>query len=139
MSKFKPVATDNLPADLLAYLDSENFARMLLADVLGGALNITNALDRPAEHYVQKHDPAISVNGHRGIELTLSKISVGDGRDFGKALKSMQGVLTWVIQRFVPRGERVQVFCVIATDTPVYHTSSTLFEMKEAVWAEGGA
>jgi hypothetical protein len=139
MSKFKPVATDNLPAELLAYLDTEDFARALLSEVLSATLNVDDIFNRPAEHYVQKHDPAISVNGHRGIELTLSKISVGDGRYFGKALEAMQEVLSWVIMRFVPRGEHVQIFCVISTDAPVYGTSSTLFEMEKAVWIEGGA
>jgi hypothetical protein len=137
VSKFKAVATRSLPQDLLAYLDSEDFARRLLIKVLGEQLHVPNPLSHPAAHYVQQLDPAIEVDGKQGIELTLSKISVRDGRNFGKALEAMKDLLIQAIKNFVPVGKSVQIFCVIATDAPVYNTSSTLFEMEEEMWIDG--
>lgn len=137
MSKFKLVATETLPRELLEYLDSNDFAEMLLARVLGRYMGINRPWEKPAEHFVQRLDPAIEVDGRWGLELTLSKISVRDGRNFAGALREMQDILTEVVERFIPKDMRAQIFCVIATDIPVLGTNSTLYEMHEAVWAEG--
>lgn len=137
MSKFKLVATESLPRELLEYLDSTDFAEMLLARVLGRHMNVDRPWEKPAEHFVQQLDPAIEVDGRWGLELTLSKISVRDGRNFAGALLEMQELLTEVVERFVPKSLRVQIYCVIATDIPVLGTNSTLYEMPEATWVEG--
>jgi hypothetical protein len=72
-----------------------------------------------------------------GIEFTLSKVSVLDGRFFKGALKAMEQILTEAIERFCDSTTEVQIFCIIQTDTPVPGTSSTLFEMEEARWVRG--
>ena len=137
MSKFKLVATETLPSELLEYLDSTDFAEMILARVLGRYMGIDKPWEKPAEHFVQQLDPAVEVNNKWGLELTLSKISVRDGRNFAGALREMQDILTEVVERFIPKGMRVQIFCVIATDIPVLGTNSTLYEMPDAIWVEG--
>lgn len=139
MSKIKAVATRTMPKDLLDYLDSEVFARLLLTTVCGEQLRIPNVLARPAGHFVQQFDPSIEVNGQWGIELTLSKVSVRDGRFFAGALEVMKALLGDAIKTYVPKGRRVQIFCVIATDIPVSGTGSTLFEMEDEVWIDGEA
>lgn len=128
-----------MPQEFLDYLNSEEFAGTLLHNVLKEQLLIDDATSRPAGHYVQQFDPAISVDNYWGVELTLSKISVRDGRNFGGALKAMEEVLTNAVKRFIPEGKLVQIFCIIATDAPVYGTNSTLFEMDEEIWVTGAA
>lgn len=139
MSKFKAVATRTMPQNLLEYLDSEVFARVLLTQVLGDQLRVPQPTSRPAGHYVQELDRSVEVDGHWGIELTLSKVSVRDGRYFAGALDVMKTLVSEVVRTYVSKGRMVQVFCVIATDTPVPGTSSTLFEMSGEVWIEGQA
>ena len=62
MSKFKLVATETLPSELLEYLDSTDFAEMILARVLGRYMGIDKPWEKPAEHFVQQLDPAVEVN-----------------------------------------------------------------------------
>lgn len=139
MSKFKLVPSRKLPKGFLEYLDSEEFAIELLTRVLGHQLRVENPLNRPAEHYVQELDKSITVHGNVGIELTLSKVSVMDGRYFGGALDEMIAILTEAVKKFTPKGQEVQIFCVIATNIPVPGTDTTLFEMSDGVWVKGEA
>lgn len=86
---------------------------------------------------MQKYDPLTDDGEGWGIELTLSKVSVRRGRNFEGALIEMRNILTELVEGFITIGEMVQIYCVIATDIPVYGTNSTLYEMAEAVWVEG--
>lgn len=138
MSKFKAAHSQNLPRRLAIHLASPQFAAQLLTEVLGTELRIDHPTERPAEHFVQVPDETIAIEEKTfGIELTLSKVSVRDGRFFGGALAAMERLLIEAIEQFCPPHVRVQIFCLIQTDTPVPGTHSTLFEMKEARWVCG--
>lgn len=137
MSKFKAAFTETLPKALAFHLGSREFARRLKKEVLGTELRV-DTTRRPSEHFVQKPDEIIEdEEGVFGIELTLSKVSVKDGRFFRGALTAMERVLTEAIESLCDDTVCVQIFCVIQTDVPVPGTSSTLFEADEAIWVRG--
>jgi hypothetical protein len=138
MSKFKAAHSQNLPRSLADHLGSAEFALLLLDEVLATELRIENPAERPAEHIVQVPDATVQVREHVfGIELTLSKVSVRDGRFFKGALLAMERLLIEAVEDHCDPNTAVQIFCVIQTDTPVPGTTSTLFEMEEARWIRG--
>jgi len=101
---------------------SSAFARIVIGAVIQDILGVKDALDRPAEYYVQKADqgPAL-VEGMSGVEIRITGIS-RNGRtpkQFHKALAKLEDITEGVVLGVGLDGARCQIFCVLILDGDV--------------------
>ena len=77
-----------------------------------------------------------------GVEVTLSKVSVNERRapiDFRRALQAIQDFYRVLLSCNLPKGQQVQLFCVLALDVPVKFAgqeATSLIEL-EPIWVSG--
>lgn len=103
MSKIKAAASEGLPDELLAELDSQVFADALLMGVHGKCLHVEKPTRQPAGHYVQKTDITVQIEPNCfGVEVRFSGISVTPTRtdaDFHEALAALASLYRQAIRR----------------------------------------
>lgn len=139
MARFRGNLTRTAPPALLAYLNSTECADEIMQRVLGECFQVKDPIDRPAGHSYQEITSSVPTGkGEWGLWFSITHVSVKPGRNFPDALGELVQLLTRAVERFVPKGKRVQVYCQITTDQPV-EGSSNLFEMEEEVWIDGNA
>ncbi len=140
--KAKAACIGATPA-IVAALSGTPFAARVLTEVVGKALGVEGAMQRPAEYYVQHADTgAAPAEGVMGVEVRLSGVS-RDGRSpkmFHEALKSLDAIVQTTVMEALLPGERCQVFVVIMLDeqietSPGSRTYSNNLE-STAAWVE---
>jgi hypothetical protein len=120
--KLKAVVTDGAPHPIVEALRTRRFATNFLVQVATEILGAENALERPAEFYVQIPDRTIYTGTGEGfgVELRLTGVS-RNGRkasQFHKALAALHEIAKDEIVKALNSspGLRVQLFTVLMLD-----------------------
>ncbi len=117
--KLKAVITDGAPKLVVAAMSSQVFANRFLNEVVAKILGAENALERPAEFYVQLPDRTIYTRG-LGVELRLTGVS-RNGRkasQFHKALAKLHEIAKDALSNAL-KGRtvyQIQLFTVLMLD-----------------------
>jgi hypothetical protein len=98
----------------------------------------------PAEFYVQECDfAAVGVSKFGFCEVRLTGVSVNDNRapnDFVRARNELEAIYAELIKRYLPRGQKMQLFVSIMLDASIRfgsNPSSTSIVEGEAKWIDG--
>lgn len=117
--KLKAAASRNLPASLLEAMNSRELVlqfHVIIADRL--SVNLEDI--GPATHFVQETDLTIPLDENkRGINVALTMVSTNRYRsseNFAQTLRDIRLLYAGMIQRHIPVGQGVQLFCVLALD-----------------------
>ena len=119
--KLKAAITEGTPQEVVDAFSSSDFAANFLLFVLPH-LGIMNALDRPAEFYVQRPDRTISANGRCGVEVRLTGVSRSNRtpKQFHEALKTLDSLVKRTTYDALTDTEQsVQTFVVMMLDNEV--------------------
>jgi len=119
--KLKAAITEGTPQEVVDAFSSQEFAANFLQFVLPH-LGIKDALDRPAEFYVQRPDRTIAANRRCGVEVRLTGVSRGNrtAKMFHEALKTLDSLVKRTAYEALTAPEQsIQTFVVMMLDDEV--------------------
>jgi len=119
--KLKAVLDPGTPKGLVDYLNSREFAAIILNDVLKAHLHIPSSWIG-ADFYVQNCDFGVGGNPGLFCEARLTGVSKNDDRsvnDFRRTLTAIEQEYKIAIHRSIPRGTKVQLMVCIMLDRPI--------------------
>ena len=132
--KLKSVVHESCPEDLLNALQSAELRKQVLERVLQKHLRVGEF--GPAEFYIQHCD--IAVGDEPLCEVRLTGVSVNKRRatdDFYAALCELEVVYKETIEKFLPRGQKCQLFVSMMLDRAPLGEQSSLLE-RDPIYVE---